>query len=274
MPGLLARVKGLNDGGITAYCYSGGYSVPPRTVTGSIRDDILLIQEIIGAGEICISDERSTDPQVAELARLVSDANIGGMLSGKAGVSHFHVGPRPKRLSLLRQLLDKFDIQPEWLYPTHVGRNEELMDEAIELVKRGVTVDIDVVEKDLPQWLGYYMERGGNLHHVTVSSDSFRTGPQNLLDQLRQCVLEHGFQLDSILPTVTSNTARILKLASKGQLAEGMDADVVLLDRASLELTDLIARGQRLMCDGRILNDEPALSRSDRRIKVAGGHMH
>jgi beta-aspartyl-dipeptidase (metallo-type) len=270
MAGLLARVKALNESGITAYCYSGGYNVPPSTITGRIRDDILLIAEVIGAGEICVADDRSTDPSPHELAKLVSDAHDGGLLAGKAGVSHFHVGPRPKRLALLRTLIEEYDVQPQWLYPTHVERSESLMSEAIDLVHAGANIDIDVVEKDLPRWLRFYLERDGDPSKCTVSSDSFMTAPRNLWDQLRRCILEHGFSVEQVLPFATSNTARILKLSTKGQIRTGMDADLLVLERGSLEIVHVIARGRLMVADGRLITWDGFLHDSDRRIDLKG----
>src|SRR3954468_17228269 len=104
---------------------------------------MLFVPEVIGAGEIAISDARSTEPTNGELARLVRDAYVGGLLTGKSGVTHFHVGSGKKRLQPLRYLLEEYEIEACSLYPTHVDRSDELMLEAIELSQRGVTVDID-----------------------------------------------------------------------------------------------------------------------------------
>src|SRR5205085_1676470 len=71
MPGLLAKAKALNEEGLNAYLWTGGYDVPPTTISGTARKDIMFIKEIIGTGEIAISDERSTDHVPHELARLV-----------------------------------------------------------------------------------------------------------------------------------------------------------------------------------------------------------
>jgi beta-aspartyl-dipeptidase (metallo-type) len=92
MPALLARAKAFREEGITAFIYTGGYNVPPTTLTGSVRNDIMFVEEVIGAGEVATSDLRATEPTAQELARLVSDAYAGGLLSRKAGVTHFHVG--------------------------------------------------------------------------------------------------------------------------------------------------------------------------------------
>src|SRR3954469_7946531 len=93
MPGLVGRAKALREQGLTAFCWTGGYDVPPSTITGSVRDDILFIEEVLGAGEIAVSDERSMDPSPHELAKLASDAFIGGPLSWEAGRAPRHVGP-------------------------------------------------------------------------------------------------------------------------------------------------------------------------------------
>src|SRR5215210_5272307 len=161
LAGLLGKVKGLCEEGLTARMWTGGYNVPPTTITASVRSDIMFIAEIIGCGEVAISDERSTDPEPRELARLVTDAHNGGMLSGKAGVTHFHVGDSERRLQCLREITDRkqFQVRPEWLYATHVERSEELMGEALDLARQGVNLDIDVVEHDLAKWVRFYQER-------------------------------------------------------------------------------------------------------------------
>src|SRR3954469_382216 len=64
MPALLAKAKGLTAEGLSAYIYTGGYNVPPVTLTGSVRSDMLLVQEVIGAGETAVADLRSTNPNV------------------------------------------------------------------------------------------------------------------------------------------------------------------------------------------------------------------
>src|SRR5204863_4019482 len=49
MAGLLGCAKGLKEEGLSAYIWSGGYNVPPTTITSCIRDDIMFIEEVIGA---------------------------------------------------------------------------------------------------------------------------------------------------------------------------------------------------------------------------------
>lgn len=269
MAALVARAKGLREEGLSAFVWTGGYNVPPTTLTGSVHRDILFVAEVIGAGEIAISDKRAAEPTPVELAKLVSEARNGGLLSGKAGATHFHVGDAPRRLAPLRTLLDVFDVDPSWIYPTHVERNEALMAEAVDLTHRGCTIDVDVVEKDLPVWLRFFRDHGGDPTRLTVSSDAAITSPRNLFGQLRACVLEHGFSLEEVLRLVTTNTAGVLMLA-KGRLKPGSDADLVVLTRAGLEIRDVVANGRRLVKDGSFAVVPRFLEQSDRRISLIG----
>jgi beta-aspartyl-dipeptidase (metallo-type) len=270
MAALLARAKALNADGLTAWIYSGGYNVPPTTLTDSLRTDLMIVHEVIGAGEIAIADRRCTEADVPELARLVKDTAVAGMLSGKAGVTHFHVGDRPQRLAKLRALLDEHDIDPASLYPTHVARNADLLREAIALTARGVTVDIDVAERDLAKWVKFYFDSDADRSMLTASSDASLNGPGLLLEQLRECVCEQRIALDDLLPLVTANTARVLKLAGKGRLGRGADADVLILDARSLELRSMIARGRVMLKNGRMMVEERWLKDSDRRFEIDG----
>lgn len=270
MPGLLAKAKALKEEGINAFIWTGGYNVPPTTINKDARDDIMFIEEVIGAGEIAISDLRSTEPDFHELAHLVHDVYVGGMLSKKSSVTHFHVGDTGKRLHLLRDLIDKDDVEPEWLYPTHITRSEELMLEAIELANRGSFVDIDTVEEDLPKWLKFYKDHGGDMSKLTVSSDSSITSPQTFFEQIRSCVVEHKFPLEEILPLVTANTAKALKLDSKAAIEAGKAADCLVLKKNSFELREVIVGGRRLLKDGKIAFKEAFLKDSNRTVRLTG----
>lgn len=56
---LIARLKALRSEGLSAWGYTGGYHVPPTTLTGSVRSDIVHVEELIGVGEVAISDTTS-----------------------------------------------------------------------------------------------------------------------------------------------------------------------------------------------------------------------
>lgn len=246
---LVAKARQLTAGGISAYTYTGGFPVPTPTITGSVTDDIVLIDTIIGAGEIAISDVRSSAPTVPELARLVSQAANGGRISGKAGVTHFHTGPGPGLLSPLHALLDEHDIEPASLYATHINRSTELMDDAIALAQRGAFVDIDTVDRDLPEQLRYYVEHGGDLGQLTVSSDAQTAGATvgMLHDSFVACVRDGHVAFSNTLSLFTRNPANALKLTHKGRIAEGADADLLVFDPDTIALWHVIARGKVLL---------------------------
>jgi beta-aspartyl-dipeptidase (metallo-type) len=252
MPALLAKAKALAEEGVTALIWSGGYSVPPATLTGSLRTDLLYVSEVIGAGEIAISDNRATEPTLDELARLVSETYVGGMLSRKAGVTHLHVGDRPERLRPLRSLIENYAVEAAWLYPTHVERNRELMREAAAFTGLGGFVDVDTVEEDLPKQLKFFLDDNGDPDRLTVSSDAAISSPRTLYHQIRACVLDYKFPFELVLRLVTANTARVLKLERKGKLEQGYDADVLILRGDSLEIVHLFARGRQLLRDGKL----------------------
>ena len=69
----------------------------------------------------------------------------------------------------------------------------------------------------------------------------------SLFAEVRDAVRDEGVALATALQVITSNPARILKLRGKGALAPGADADIVLLDAATLEIDGVIAKGRWLM---------------------------
>jgi beta-aspartyl-dipeptidase (metallo-type) len=255
---LLGKVRQLDALGISAYLYTGGFQVPPPTLTTSVMSDLILIDKVIGVGEIAISDARSSAPTLDELARLVCDARVGGTVGGKAGVTHFHIGPGKERLAPLSALLDRYEVVPESIYATHINRTPELVTDAIALARRGAYVDMDTIDEDLIVWLRRYREGGGPMDRLTASSDAHTRGgaPRKLFGQLISCCRESGMPLAEILPLFTCNPAAALKLPNKGRLREQADADLLLLSKPDLDLVHVFARGRALVRSGQVLIEE------------------
>lgn len=270
MPGLLAKAKALEEEGLNAKIWTGGYNVPATTMLGSPRDDIMFIDEVIGVGEIAISDKRGMEPETRELARLMTDAYVGGMLARKAGVTHFHVGEGRRRLEQLRAVIDEHEVEPAWIYATHVERSEALTREAIDLAARGAAVDIDTVEGDLARWVRFYLDHGGDPDRLTLSSDASINSPRAFAEQICDCVVNHGFPLEQVLPLVTSNTARVLKLHQKGTLERGKVADVLVLERDTLQVRHAWAKGRCMVRDGELVAREGWLADSKREVVLIG----
>ncbi|MFN9089702.1 MAG: beta-aspartyl-peptidase [Gemmatimonadaceae bacterium] len=261
---LVVTARGLIAEGLSAWCHTGGYHLPPATLTGSVRGDIVHIDRIIGVGEVAVSDHRSSQPTLDELLRVAADAHVGGLMTGKAGILHLHLGDGARGLSLVREALDRSELPPRVFNPTHVNRRRPLFEEALELARRGCVVDITAfdVAEDEDAWsaadaLARYLVSGAPAAHVTVSSDGGGCLPTfdadgrvthmgvgdagSLLATVRTLVAR-GLPLEAVLPAFTSNAADLLRLPGKGRLTVGADADLVVLDD-TLHVTEVMARG-------------------------------
>jgi beta-aspartyl-dipeptidase (metallo-type) len=265
---LHAKVAQLTDEGITALMYTGGFELPPSTLTGSVMNDIVMIDKIIGTGELAISDYRWVDPQLDPLAHVVTATMVAGKMAGKAGVTHFHTGDGKRRLGLLHELLDNYDIPPHSIYPTHVNRSEELLEDGIRLAKRGCFVDMDTTDGDTSKWLRFYHEHGGPLDRLTISSDAHTPGGSNrkLYGQFVACTRQTGLALPQVISLFTSNTASALQLSQKGNLEVGNDADLLILRQDTLDIVHLFTRGRHVVADGHLAIE------SKQEQQMASGH--
>src|SRR4051812_6460893 len=206
---LLAKVKALAEEGLTALMYSGGYTIPPATLMGSLRNDVMFIDEVIGAGEIAISDARALQPTARELGSIVIETRVGGMLAKKAGVTHIHVGAGTHGLQPAIDALQEFEFEAAALYPTHITRSTALLRQAVALALRGSFVDMDTTEHNLADCLNSYERAGGPFSQLTISTDAGGDSPRNLLQQLAAAA-SRGRALEDLLPLVTANPARAL----------------------------------------------------------------
>jgi beta-aspartyl-dipeptidase (metallo-type) len=266
---LLAVARGLCAHGLSAYALTGSYRVPPRTLTGSVRDDLVLIPDIIGVGEIAIADHRGSQPSAAELARIAADAHVGGLLAGKRGTTLIHVGDGAEGLALLDRACHEFEVAPRRFLPTHINRSAALLAQGRGWAAAGGYLDLTTSSSaslraagDIPaaEALARLLEQGVDSERICMSSDAQASLPHfdhhgclesssvasigSLLDAVRSAVQQHGVALPTALASASSNPARIWGLARKGRIAPGMDADLLLLRRADLALGMTIAGGR------------------------------
>lgn len=271
---LVAQVNALREEGLSAWGYAGGYHLPPATLTGSVRTDLVFIDCLVGVGELAISDHRSSQPTLDELLRIASEAHVAGLMTGKAGIVHLHLGDGPRGLDLVRHALDQSELPPRVFNPTHVNRRKALFDEAIELARRGCSIDITAfpVDEGEDAWsaadaLVRYLDSGAPRDRVTISSDaggclpcfdaqgrvcSMDVGHSGALVETLRELLARGIALQDALPAFTSNVAALLRLPGKGRIAAGADADLVALD-ATGAVTDVFAGGRPHLRDGAVL---------------------
>ncbi len=90
MPALLAKARALEDEGLTTRIYTGSYGLPTDTLTGRVLHDLVYVEKVVGAGEVAISDYRSSHPNLEMLRQLAWEVKLGSMIGKKAGVVHLH----------------------------------------------------------------------------------------------------------------------------------------------------------------------------------------
>ena len=279
MTNLVAKARGLEEEGITTYIYTGSYQVPVRTLFGNVLDDIVLMDKVVGTGEIAISDHRSSQPTMEEFSKIVADTRVGGILSGKAGLVNIHMGDGKEQLTYLRRILTETQIPATNLLPTHINRNRSLMADGIDYARNmGGYIDLttssdpdflDPEEVKASTGLKQALDAGVLEDHVTFSSDGQGSLPvfdsegnflhlgvgkvTSLYREMRDAVMKDGVSLETALKPVTSNPAFLLKLSGKGRIAEGADADLVLSSRDTLEIDTVIAKGCVMISGGRVL---------------------
>ena len=267
---LLAKARGLDEEGITTYIYTGSYRLPLRTITGEIMKDIMVVDKIIGIGEVAISDHRSSQPTFDEFVRAVADARVAGMLSGKAGIINIHLGDGKRKIDMLKRAISETEIPITQFLPTHINRSPELFEECVDYAKNGGFIDFTGSE-DPDFWeetegevsfskgLRRLIEEGVDENNYTLSSDGQGSLPifnekkefvgigvgksTCLIKAIKDCVNKENISLEKALRAITCNPAKILKLKNKGRIEVNMDADICLLDE-ELNVDTVIAKGK------------------------------
>ncbi|MCY0887519.1 MAG: beta-aspartyl-peptidase [Alicyclobacillaceae bacterium] len=274
---LLAKAQALDYEGISTYIYSGAYQVPTRTITGMPRSDIVLIDKVIGIGEIAIADSRSSHPSERDLAELASEARVGGLLAGKAGVLHLHVGDDDERLQILFELIEKTELPLSTFVPTHLNRNPDLLKDAVRYGKRGGLVDVtsgirpdehDHVSVKPSKAIRQLLDQGVPASRITMSSDSNGSSPifddrgkmtamgigsiRTLWEEVVDTIVQEEIPPETAVRFVTEHVARVLKLSTKGKIRAGYDADLLLTD-GQYRIQHVFAKGRHVVEDGKAI---------------------
>ncbi len=274
LPNLLAKARGLEAEGITAYIYSGAYQVPAPTFTGSLRSDLMIIDKVIGAGEIALSDHRSAQPTWQEYVNIVAQVRIGGMLAGKAGIVDFHTGDGKRHLDYLRKIVTDTELPYTNMLPTHINRNSHLFEDAIDYALGGGFVDVtsgvnpqnsapDAVQPSVA--IRRLLDAGVALSHILMSSDGNGSVPlfdeagnnigvgvadqASLLTEMRDAVVNEGVDFTAALSVITKNVADLYHFSHKGEIQVGRDADLVALTD-DYRVAHVWANGRHMVRDG------------------------
>ena len=236
----------------------------------------MMIDEIIGVGEIAISDHRSSQPTFDEFARVCADARVGGILSGKAGIVNVHLGDGSRCMDLIERVVQETEIPPSQFLPTHMNRNSALFERAIEYAKLGGVIDFTGNE-DIDYWetvsdevrvskgIKSLLEEGADSDSFTISSDGQGSLPlfdehgqflgigmgqsSSLIKEVRECTERENIPLETAIKAITANPARVLGLKKKGRIAEGFDADLCILTE-SLQIDTVVVMGRVMVRNG------------------------
>src|SRR5690606_6395813 len=277
MSSLLAKARALEEEGISAFIYTGSYQFPIQTITGNCRDDLILIDKVIGVGEVAVADHRSSQPTAEEFARMAAYARAGGLLSGKAGIINVHLGEGRSGLQFLLELVANSEIPIKQFLPTHVNRKQEILVEGVNYVRAGGVIDLttslnyeDEEDRALAPGnvVGFLLEEGIPIEAITFSSDGNGSLPvfdnagnfkglgigsvSSLFAEVQKAVREHGLELSAALKFITANVAERLKLEDRGRLETGKRADINILN-GELELEGVVCGGRVMMLDGKVL---------------------
>jgi beta-aspartyl-dipeptidase (metallo-type) len=269
---VLMKAKSLRHEGASAWIWTGAYQVPTPSITGDLGRDIALIEEIIGVGELAISDHRSSCPSTSELIRITALARVGGMLGKKAGMVNIHLGDAKNPFLPLHEVIKHSELKYTQFLPTHCNRNSYIFEDSKTYGKSGY---IDITTSSWPYYqdeeikpstgLKLLLEAGVPADHITFSSDScgslpgfdeqgrlvkLEMGlPASNLKELADSVIMEKIPLEISLKVLTSNVASILKLPGKGYISAGMDADLLFLNQ-EMKIVHLLSLGKWAVRNG------------------------
>ena len=199
------------------------------------------------------------------LIKLASDARVAGLLSGKPGIVHLHTGSGKNPLGIVFDALDNSEIPIANFRPTHLAPK---YDAAMEFAARGGYVDFTCDPEDMYNRTALLCKALDEVPEgmMTISTDSNGSLPvwneknemigiaaasiSALYDTVKAMVELHGCPLEKALKPATENVAKALKLfPAKGILADGSDADIVLLDE-NLKVDTVYAMGKCMLKGG------------------------
>ena len=239
---LLAKVRGLKNEGASGWMWTSNYAYPVTTITKDVRTDMLAIPEVLGV-KIALGDHRSSFPNQHEIMQILADVRVSGMLTGKTGFLHVHLGDFPYSFDIFDECVAQ-GMPIKHIRPTHVARHPEVFRRACEFAKKGGFIDIttgggnymgsaaDAVRAALAD--------GVPFDRITLSSDGHGSMPRFNeagemvglgigsimcdIETIRELKDELG--VEKALTPMTKTVAGALGLETKGGIAVGKDADL------------------------------------------------
>jgi beta-aspartyl-dipeptidase (metallo-type) len=266
---LYAKTQSFNAEGLTAFMLTGSYWHPSPTITGSVARDLVYIQPVIGC-KLALSDIRGPHMEAVDLATLAAEIRVAALVANKPGFITVHTGIKPAGLDLIFEVVNQHAGRPDMFIPTHINRrNPALTEQVLELARLGATVDATCMnsrpaedsahlsaadfacladDNGLFDRVAFSSDAGGSLpvwneDRSRIVSMGIGT-PASLRFELASLVNIRGMPLEKALRPLTITPARVYGLAGvKGELKAGADADILVLDPATMAVRDVLARG-------------------------------
>ena len=265
---LLAKVRGLKNEGASGWMWTSNYAYPVTTITKDVRTDMLAIPEVLGV-KIALGDHRSSFPNQHEIMQILADVRVSGMLTGKTGFLHVHLGDFPYSFDIFDECVAQ-GMPIKHIRPTHVARHPEVFRRACEFAKKGGFIDIttgggnymgsaaDAVRSALAD--------GVPFDRITLSSDGHGSMPRFNeagemvglgigsimcdIETLRE--LKDDLGVEKALTPMTKTVAGALGLETKGGIAVGKDADLLFLTK-DLDIDWVFMMGKVAMRKGEVV---------------------
>lgn len=265
---LLAKVRGLKNEGASGWMWTSNYAYPVTTITKDVRTDMLAIPEVLGV-KIALGDHRSSFPNQHEIMQILADVRVSGMLTGKTGFLHVHLGDFPYSFDIFDECVAQ-GMPIKHIRPTHVARHPEVFRRACEFAKKGGFIDIttgggnymgsaaDAVRAALAD--------GVPFDRITLSSDGHGSMPRFNeagemvglgigsimcdIETIRELKDELG--VEKALTPMTKTVAGALGLETKGGIAVGKDADILFLTK-DLDIDWVFMMGKVAMRKGEVV---------------------
>ena len=257
---LYSKAKALDETGVTAYMLTSYYGLPEKTLCGSVAEDLIYIDKVIGC-KLAISDDRSSFPTLHEILRLINQVRLGGFSSGKGGILHIHLGALESRIDDLLVIAEKYPTLISYISPTHCSRTQKLFSDCIKFARAGGMIDISTGGTTFTnphKAVQIALDEGVPLDKMTFSSDgrggvkrenpatgeiTYTPAPLNLnLKEMINLVRNNILPLEDALRLITTNPAKNMKIKRKGTLKAGYDADIVILND-QMEIDQVISMG-------------------------------
>ena len=279
MRALVAKTKAFKEDGISAWALTGAtLEHPVPTLTGRIRDDIAFVEEIIGVGEISVSELGYAYDSNGPGAQYVAEAATAGLLAGrlarKRGYLCLQVPPyHGACLKPVMAMLERTGLPIAQLLPSHVNQTDAYMADAIAWAKRGGCVDVGAnyspdnnFSRATPpaKAISQLLEAGVPLAQILLSSDGNGAPPKEEQREGQPAVANYmprrrsardlappdrrgGPGAERRAPGGHRERRRRHRARAKGRIAAGMDADLVAFDD-DWQIHTVLARG-RVMVD-------------------------